>query len=123
MASDSEQALLLRMDGERVTEARRRKPKKGRRLKIQRGFAQGVLELEEHLDLDFLPEPLVSSMNPTIVKVFEFALRLPRQFPKKKKKKEAKYLNFKITCPRNDRHHIPIPDWMHIYADGSLLKD
>ncbi|GFR32715.1 hypothetical protein TNCT_285961 [Trichonephila clavata] len=54
----------------------------GRRLKTQRGFVQGVLELKEQLDIDFVPEPLMSSLHPN---VFESTLILPWWFPKKSK--------------------------------------
>ncbi|GFR15651.1 hypothetical protein TNCT_526121 [Trichonephila clavata] len=42
----------------------------GRRLKTQGGFVQGVLELKEQLDIDFVPEPLVSFLEPTVDQCF-----------------------------------------------------
>ncbi|GFY34090.1 uncharacterized protein LOC103524116 [Trichonephila clavipes] len=56
----------------------------GRRLKTQPGFVQGVLELKEQLDLDFVPEPLVSSLHPTIDKGFRICTELnPGSFQKR----------------------------------------
>ncbi|GFQ72469.1 hypothetical protein TNCT_371611 [Trichonephila clavata] len=57
----------------------------GKRLKIQRGFVLGVLILKDRLDIDFVPEPLVSSLDQLLINGFESALSLPRWFPKKSK--------------------------------------
>ncbi|GFV82999.1 hypothetical protein TNCV_1180131 [Trichonephila clavipes] len=48
----------------------------GRLLKTQRSFVQVILALKEQLDLDFVPEPLVSSLDPTIVKGFRICTEL-----------------------------------------------
>ncbi|GFW96491.1 hypothetical protein TNCV_4358131 [Trichonephila clavipes] len=91
----------------------------GRCLKSQRGFVQGVLELKEQLDLDFVPEPLVSSLDPTIDKVFRICIELTQRVSKK----EQNTLILRSLALEAIDTMYPEPEWVHIYTDGSLLID
>ncbi|GFT29269.1 hypothetical protein TNCV_3588481 [Trichonephila clavipes] len=90
-----------------------------RRSKTQRGFVQGVLELKEQLDLDFVPEPLVSSLDPTIDEGFRICTELSQAVSKKEQNTSI----LRSLALETIDTTYPEPDWVHIYTDGSLLKD
>ncbi|GFW63304.1 hypothetical protein TNCV_3477201 [Trichonephila clavipes] len=52
-------------------------------------FCAGCIGLKKHLDLDFVTEPAVSSLDPTINKGFQISTELTQTVSKKR----AKYLN------------------------------
>ncbi|GFV10938.1 uncharacterized protein TNCV_4707031 [Trichonephila clavipes] len=91
----------------------------GRRLKTQRGFVQGILELKKQLDLDFVPEPQVSSLDPTIVKGFKICTELIQAVSKKEQNTSI----LRSLALETIDTMYPEPNWVHIYTNGSLLKD
>ncbi|GFX10593.1 alanine--glyoxylate aminotransferase 2 homolog 1, mitochondrial [Trichonephila clavipes] len=91
----------------------------GMHQKTQRGFVQGVLELKEQLDLDFVPGLLVSSLDPTIVKDFQICSELTQAVPKKEQ--NISILR-SLALETIDTMYLE-PDWVHIYTNGRILKD
>ncbi|GFW66212.1 hypothetical protein TNCV_1711111 [Trichonephila clavipes] len=89
----------------------------GRRLKTQRGFVQGVLELKEQLDLDFAPELLVLSLDPNIDKGFRICTECTQAVSKKKQ--NASILRSLVLETIDTMY--PEPGRVYIYTDGSLL--
>ncbi|GFT01040.1 hypothetical protein TNCV_4054401 [Trichonephila clavipes] len=90
-----------------------------RRLKTKRAFVQGVLELKEQLNIDFIPEPIVPSLDPTIDKGF----RIETEHTQSVSKKELNTSILRSLLLETIDTIDPEPDWMHIYIDGSPLKD
>ncbi|GFQ65177.1 hypothetical protein TNCT_90771 [Trichonephila clavata] len=91
----------------------------GRRLKTQHGFVQGVLEIKEQLDIDFVPEPLLSSLDPTIDKGFRIRTELTQAVSKQEQITSI----LRSLALETIGTMYSEPDWVHIYTDGSLLKD
>ncbi|GFR32542.1 hypothetical protein TNCT_235111 [Trichonephila clavata] len=81
-------------------------------------FVKGVLELNKQLDIDFVPEPLVLSLDPTIDKGFRIRTELTQAVSNKKQNTSI----LSSLALETMETMYPKPDWMHIYTDGNLLK-
>ncbi|GFU69547.1 hypothetical protein TNCV_1351071 [Trichonephila clavipes] len=82
-------------------------------------FCAGCTGTREQLDLDLVPAPQVSSLDSTIDKGFRICSELTQVISKKEQNTSI----LRSLALETIDTMYPDPGWVHIYNDGSLLKD
>jgi len=105
---------LLRIPGDQYWKTYENKP---RNLKTQNGFILEVTEIKTKLEIKSKPQPLHQQRNPVDIEQVEYHLHLQQNILKG----ETETLRHLALETMNTRY--PQDKWLHIFTDGSQMKD